>query len=358
MFYTLARAARRTGLDEFTILRAIEEGRVAGIKDLFGDWQVHELELRALGTVLDENAAQKPVENEITSAGKNVDGGSQEIFGQVGSEFHNQRLNLPCFSLTETIQTAHRATDLVSSVIFLPGIAARQEQCRLREQDPEKRSKAGAWRASQVHTNAHSASTCEDEIRLNNEGKISGGLRHFETRESRKLPIRGAALVALGWIGGLSSYHLYSSGFTISKQSVTSQKQSPALNAGQALGTEKNGEVAVAPTSNAVVDHPTPRRMRSKPILDQERETTGSIKQQDGVLQDRAVTPFPETRPTSVAGWTLRSVTEGVAILEGPYGARKAARGDFVPGLGKVDSIVLWGNRWIVATTKGLITTP
>jgi hypothetical protein len=98
--------------------------------------------------------------------------------------------------------------------------------------------------------------------------------------------------------------------------------------------------------------------MRSKPILDQEREATGSIKQQDGVLQDSVVTPFPETRPTSVVGWTLRSVTEGVAILEGPYGARKAARGDFVPGLGKVDSIVLWGNRWIVATTKGLITTP
>jgi hypothetical protein len=29
-----------------------------------------------------------------------------------------------------------------------------------------------------------------------------------------------------------------------------------------------------------------------------------------------------------------------------------------VPGVGKVDSIVRWGNRWIVATTRGLISTP
>jgi hypothetical protein len=29
-----------------------------------------------------------------------------------------------------------------------------------------------------------------------------------------------------------------------------------------------------------------------------------------------------------------------------------------VPGLGKVDSLVFWGNRWIVATSKGLVTTP
>jgi hypothetical protein len=28
-----------------------------------------------------------------------------------------------------------------------------------------------------------------------------------------------------------------------------------------------------------------------------------------------------------------------------------------VPGVGRVDSIVRWGNRWIVATSKGLIST-
>jgi hypothetical protein len=67
--------------------------------------------------------------------------------------------------------------------------------------------------------------------------------------------------------------------------------------------------------------------------------------------------PVPETKPTTIEGWTVRDVVDGTAVLEGPDGIWKAVRGDMVPGLGRVDSIVLWGNRWIVATSKGLITT-
>ena len=32
--------------------------------------------------------------------------------------------------------------------------------------------------------------------------------------------------------------------------------------------------------------------------------------------------------------------------------------GDTVPGVGRIDSIVRWGNRWIVAADNGLIATP
>jgi hypothetical protein len=53
----------------------------------------------------------------------------------------------------------------------------------------------------------------------------------------------------------------------------------------------------------------------------------------------------------------VRNVANGIATLEAPEGTWKVARGDAVPVLGKVDSVVLWGNRWIVATSKGLITT-
>ena len=31
--------------------------------------------------------------------------------------------------------------------------------------------------------------------------------------------------------------------------------------------------------------------------------------------------------------------------------------GDTVPGVGRVASIVRWGGRWIVATSRGLIST-
>jgi hypothetical protein len=66
----------------------------------------------------------------------------------------------------------------------------------------------------------------------------------------------------------------------------------------------------------------------------------------------------PETRPTTIAGWTVLEVRGGTVVLEGPDGIRTAARGDIVPGIGRIDSIVRWGNRWIVATASGLIADP
>jgi hypothetical protein len=65
-----------------------------------------------------------------------------------------------------------------------------------------------------------------------------------------------------------------------------------------------------------------------------------------------------ETRPTTIEGWTVLDVRGGTVVLEGPDGVRTAARGDTVPRIGRIDSIVRWGNRWIVATASGLIATP
>jgi hypothetical protein len=68
--------------------------------------------------------------------------------------------------------------------------------------------------------------------------------------------------------------------------------------------------------------------------------------------------PTPETRPTTIEGWTLREVVNGTAVIEGPNGVWKVTPGQTVPGVGRVDSIVRWGNRFIVATSRGLISTP
>jgi hypothetical protein len=58
--------------------------------------------------------------------------------------------------------------------------------------------------------------------------------------------------------------------------------------------------------------------------------------------------------------WVLINGTwyNGTAILEGPNGLWRAMRGDTVPGVGRVESLVRWGNRLIVATSSGLISTP
>lgn len=70
-----------------------------------------------------------------------------------------------------------------------------------------------------------------------------------------------------------------------------------------------------------------------------------------------SLAPAPETKPTTIPGWSVVEVRDGTAVLEGPDGIKMAARGDMVPGIGRIDSIVRWGNRWIVATAHGLIAT-
>ena len=48
MSYTLAAAATATGLSQTTILKAIEDGRIAATKDEHGEWHLEPAELRQL----------------------------------------------------------------------------------------------------------------------------------------------------------------------------------------------------------------------------------------------------------------------------------------------------------------------
>jgi hypothetical protein len=69
------------------------------------------------------------------------------------------------------------------------------------------------------------------------------------------------------------------------------------------------------------------------------------------------LSPVPETRPTTIAGWSVREVYGEKVVLAGPDHVWTVRTGDTVPGVGRIDNIVRWGNRWIVATTAGLIST-
>jgi hypothetical protein len=69
------------------------------------------------------------------------------------------------------------------------------------------------------------------------------------------------------------------------------------------------------------------------------------------------LSPVPETKPTTIAGWTVREVYGEKAVLVGPDRVWTVKTGDTIPGVGRIDTIVRWGSRWIVATTAGLIST-
>jgi len=99
--------------------------------------------------------------------------------------------------------------------------------------------------------------------------------------------------------------------------------------------------------------HTEPQSM----VLHSMQERTSPL----GALTDLSLplrpSPVPDTKPTTIAGWTVREVYGEKAVLVGPDHVWTVRTGDTVPGVGQIDTIVRWGNRWIVATTAGLIST-
>jgi hypothetical protein len=123
--------------------------------------------------------------------------------------------------------------------------------------------------------------------------------------------------------------------------------------------TSRETAVAVAPLE-AKPSTDTRRRADSirKFLKDAEHRLT-SIRGNTRILQAPVkLVPVPETRPTTIEGWTLREIVNGTAVLEGPNGTWHVTRGDTVPGVGKIVSIFRWGNRPMVATSEGLISAP
>ena len=55
-------------------------------------------------------------------------------------------------------------------------------------------------------------------------------------------------------------------------------------------------------------------------------------------------------------GWVVRDVHRGTALIEGRMGIIEVEQGDLVPGLGRVDAIRKQDGRWVVVTSRGLIT--
>lgn len=60
----------------------------------------------------------------------------------------------------------------------------------------------------------------------------------------------------------------------------------------------------------------------------------------------------------ALEGWVLRDVHRGTAFIEGRAGIMEVEQGDLVPGLGRIDAIRKQDGRWVVVTSKGMITAP
>ena len=107
-----------------------------------------------------------------------------------------------------------------------------------------------------------------------------------------------------------------------------------------AVGPKPEQVVAVAPSipPPSPVQRPTPQ-VNSKPT-----PTSSSAAAE------------LRREPSIVKQWTVREVLNGMALLDGPRGLIGVSPGQVVPGVGRVESIVRQGGRWIVATSSGVIT--
>jgi len=179
---------------------------------------------------------------------------------------------------------------------------------------------------------------------------------------------RAAVLIAvavvasfgLGWTGGLNWPQFANElGFV-----AVAQKETPAPRISEA---RPSGKIEGARKTASASDSPAIVGSIPKPpalLPGGARPSAGPVAQATALPSVAAITlrqplvAAPETRPATIPGWTVVDVRDGTAVLEGPDGIRMAARGDTIAGLGRVESIVRWGSRWVIATASGLIATP
>jgi len=218
------------------------------------------------------------------------------------------------------------------------------------------------------------ASSCDYEIRAPRRDAFEMSAAFAGAPWLHPALVTGALAVAfgVGWIAGASSSRFFASA---PAATPVQQASAPicARESGQEIAcaakTDRQamagaaGKAAAPGASAADRWHERSRSPRfASTTANKDPSTTNSIASAGTPTQERMKVSsrpaaVPETRPTTVEGWTIREVAGGTVVLDGPSGAWRAAQGDTVPGVGRIDSIVRWGSRWIVATTKGLIST-
>ncbi len=265
----------------------------------------------------------------------------------------------------------------------VPAPVRRQEHAQMKESracsDSEGTEQALGWIDRPPRPQASSARA--DEIWIDRDQRIPIAGEPRDRRRARGVPLLAvvAASVGLAAVGIAGGYFLFGSQTVVSPPAPPSPERSagvtelikgdrlpvhhptireidrtaPAkpphsrnLLASTAVARVKPSPAVVAPAPSAA-----PHATAAPPPPATTPDTAKPH-------VEARLTPVPDTRPTTIDGWTLREVVDGTAVLEGPDGVRRVRRGDTVPGLGRVVAILRWGNRLIVATSRGFISTP
>ncbi len=116
--------------------------------------------------------------------------------------------------------------------------------------------------------------------------------------------------------------------------------------------------VSPAPAAATILPEQSEFAARQQRLSNELQADEQETKQQTSSPPLQNGTSSPEVSPTPLGGWSLREVTAGIAVLEGPTGVWRVTPGDTLPGVGKVESYIRSNGQWIVATSSGLISMP
>lgn len=232
---------------------------------------------------------------------------------------------------------------------------------RIHQPDREKTESAGDVAGNQVATRP--ASTHPWDFMSPSQDEVLALLKPSGDRKRTIILVGGALVVGLGlgWACGANTAAVNS----IAQSEMSSRRVPEITSSGKSDGVRRTASTSGLQTPPAVsspAGAPFAKAQAASPggtRLSVDSASTAPTTQANTTLTAREpMMPVAETRPTTIEGWTVLEVRGGTAILEGPDGVRTAARGDTIAGIGRIDSIVRWGNRWIVATASGLIATP
>ncbi len=213
-----------------------------------------------------------------------------------------------------------------------------------------------------------------EEVRAPNQDESLSSLVPGDGGGLRVRLVTGLLLAALGlgWAGLSNPYRFFKSdpASTPVQQTAVSDRVPPVVDQ-ETTSAAPISSQASTPTGSGLSSY----RVGGEPIHRADQgvvssdEAVPSNAQKTTTMKQAAVpvprekkgqyqlTPTPETRPNTIEGWRIRHVSGRTVVLLGPDGIHKASVGDTVPGAGRIDSIVRWGGRLLVATSRGLITT-
>jgi hypothetical protein len=329
MFYTVTAAAKIAGLNKSTVLAAIETGQITGTKDLFGEWKITDSDLHRLCVAVKEGTTHEGPQQYAPPDGTNVE--------------------------AEIAELVRDASDSLRQS-FAEKDHEEQDQYQQLERSQSLLAGLKPWSATLAQRGEAVGSSWQRVIVM-----AAGAL----------------AVICVCWIANQSLFLQVSASIPIEKNTKSSfpipssenEKIgiTPTQNNGDTTSNAQTTRLATATPMSRAGDSPQSANRASPTVANpissvpQQKSTSPKLadlaSQPQRKIPPRSV-PVPETRPITIQGWTILEVVGDGVILQGPNGIWMVTRGDTVPGLGKVNSIVLWGKRWIVVTNKGLISTP